>query len=212
MADARGRYETWLAASAAAGTENDSARRMSAELLEIDGDEPTVVGNLGTLADLVVTGRPSKEGGPAAASVLEASLFRTGRPVLMVPPTPKPLSFERPLIAWNGSPQAARALAAALPVLQLSEQPALVLSVPERGSSAEPAALIAYLKAHAIAAEIADASRGAPGEQLLELARNRGSGFIVAGAFSHGRLRQALFGGVTTMLANEADVPVLMAA
>src|SRR3546814_1995597 len=49
---------------------------------------------------------------------LEAALFESGRPVLLAPPGGATKIGENILIAWNGTPEAARTVAFAKPLLR----------------------------------------------------------------------------------------------
>ncbi len=49
------------------------------------------------------------------------------------------------------------------------------------------------------------------GEVLLAEAEDAGSDLVVMGAYSQGRLRELLLGGVTRYVLAHAEVPVLMA-
>jgi nucleotide-binding universal stress UspA family protein len=209
---ARTSFSKWMEASGAhVTTAPQATRSLTCEFVEMDGDEPAVLADIGRLADLIVIPRPTGERAAAQALALEAALFRTERPVLLVPPDAGEPSFNLPIIGWNASPQATRALAAAIPILQAVAAPATILTAREaRGREADPTSVVAYLRWHGIAAEVGEPSGGSPGRQLLELARRKDSGFVVCGAYTHSRLRQALFGGVTTELIQASDVPVLM--
>ena len=47
-------------------------------------------------------------------------------------------------------------------------------------------------------------------EALLALCADRQPGYCVMGAYSHGRLRESLFGGVTRRLLTESRVPLIL--
>jgi nucleotide-binding universal stress UspA family protein len=49
------------------------------------------------------------------------------------------------------------------------------------------------------------------GDILRRTAVDFGADLIVMGGFGHSRLRQRIFGGTTTIMMKETDVPVLMA-
>ncbi|MCA3266502.1 MAG: universal stress protein, partial [Azospirillum sp.] len=49
------------------------------------------------------------------------------------------------------------------------------------------------------------------GPHTLAEARNAGCGLLIMGAYTHSRLRQLVFGGVTRHVLQNADLPVLMA-
>ena len=70
----------------------------------------------GVAADLIVARRGSDED-MRARSTLEAVLLETGRPVLIPAAAAMPAKFERIAIAWKPTPQAARAVAFAMPFL-----------------------------------------------------------------------------------------------
>ncbi len=49
------------------------------------------------------------------------------------------------------------------------------------------------------------------GQIILETAGELGADLLVKGAFTHGRVRQIIFGGATQHILDEATLPVLMA-
>src|SRR3546814_8560553 len=61
--------------------------------------------------DLTVVSRPQSASDRPRMATLEAALFESGRPVLLAPPTPLGTLGENILIAWNGTPEAARTVA-----------------------------------------------------------------------------------------------------
>src|SRR5690606_16295758 len=118
---------------------------------EVEGREAEVVMQRGRLADLIVIARPVVDTGFASLTALDAALFSTGRPVLVTPPAIGPGSYDRAVIAWNGSAEAASAVGHALPLLTGIERVGVYsASEPKRQPRAE--ALIDYLDWHGIAA------------------------------------------------------------
>jgi nucleotide-binding universal stress UspA family protein len=65
---------------------------------------------------------------------------------------------------------------------------------------------------HGIAAEAAAAgtASGAVGVDLLAAASSVGASCLIMGAYSHGRMREMMFGGVTHHVLNHATVPVFL--
>ena len=59
---------------------------------------------------------------------INASLFETGRPVMIVPPSPPPTIGSKIAVSWNGSAEASRAVAAAMPIIKKAGS-AVVLTV-----------------------------------------------------------------------------------
>ena len=141
---------------------------------------------------------------------LEAALFDTGRPVLMVPAGEPANLFHRPLIAWNGSREAARAVGFALPFLSEFSGCVDIFAAPEGKHQTDTNELVRYLGWHGIAAERIAADE-ATGMSLLAQASAGRSGLIVMGAYSHGHYRQFLFGGMTRYVMEYAAIPVLFA-
>src|SRR3546814_15630144 len=89
-----------------------------------------VIGSHGRLFDLIVVGRPVKGASTPSMSMLEAALFDSGRPILIAPPTPPQTVGDHCVIAWNGSSEAARTIAFAMP-LPAKAKKVTVLTVEE---------------------------------------------------------------------------------
>lgn len=174
------------------------------------GREDETVAWRGRLSDLIVAARPAGDAEAASALVLNAALFESGRPVLVVPPAPVGEVGRTIAIAWNGSAQAARAVAAAMPLLQAAAS-VRILTI---SSAATPAAageeLSKYLHWHGISAETVTSEEieGAVGADVLGKAG--GADLLVMGAYTHSRLRQLILGGVTRYVLENASIPVLM--
>jgi nucleotide-binding universal stress UspA family protein len=144
---------------------------------------------------------------------LEAALFDSGRPVLIVPAsTPKTIA-RNVLIAWNGSSEQARTNAFAAPLLRLADK-VTVLTVEGAttpGPSGEEAAR--HLRQNGIKATALTVKPGArtSGEVILNQAASLGCDLLVKGAYTQSRLRQMIFGGATRYILANATLPVLMA-
>jgi len=93
----------------------------SAEWRMETGDEPAMLAEHGRAADLLVVGR-AREGEAVAMDVLEAGLMATGRPILIAPATVPTHISGTIAIAWKNTPEAARAVAAAQPFLEIADQ------------------------------------------------------------------------------------------
>ena len=78
---------------------------------------------------------PSMRKTPDQRSLVEALIFESGRPVLLLPEGATrqlPSSFDRVAVAWDHSRPAARAVADALPMLQAAKQVHVVTVVDEK--------------------------------------------------------------------------------
>jgi len=173
----------------------------------------TFIGSYGRVFDLIVLGRPGRAPQNPRMAPLEAALFESGRPVLIVPPTlPKELGHNV-LVAWNGSTEQARTNAFAMPLLRGADE-VTVLTV-EGGMTPGPTGDEAALHlvrngVPATAVNVAPAGR-TTGEAILDHAELRGCDLIVKGAYAQSRLRQMIFGGATRHILAHATLPVLMA-
>lgn len=158
------------------------------------------------LADVIVISRSSGLAGDVA---LNASC-----PVLVLPDDRR---MELPLgtacVAWDGGREAARALKAALPLLaRASDVRLLTVGAGEPGGFPSTEAL-RYLARHDVKAELVELACGASVEETLAAEVERlGAGLLVMGAYSHSRLREFLFGGVTRFFLDEATAPPLLIA
>lgn len=177
------------------------------------GPEDAVVARRGRLADLLVVGGGGEEEA-SQSMVLNAALFETGRPVLVAPKMAPTVIGRHVVIAWNGSVEAVRSIAAALPLLRKAEKiDLLVAGKPDDGAPGLDD-LAAYLAWHGIKAE-AWALELAPGQDagavLLDHAAKAGADLLVMGAYTHSRMREVILGGVTRQVLVDVPVPVFMA-
>lgn len=200
---------------AAAGISiGSTASGLSAEWHVESGEEPRWVATYGLSADLIVAARDTSDA-VAERSVLEAALLDTGRPLLIPAASPVPASFERVAIAWKPTPQAARAVALAMPFLTRAGEVS-VLTVAEADAAAEerPSGdrLCRNLARHGITATMTTLAPGADGAAatLLSAAAERAE-LLVMGGYGHSRLQEWVFGGVTQQVLTAAPLPVLMA-
>ncbi len=187
----------------------------SAEWVDVVGREEEVVAWRGRLSDLVVMTRPRDHGESRATMTTNAALLDSGRPLLLAPPEP-PAELGRTIaIAWNGSAEAGRAVAMAMPLLARAEAVSILsVSEDERGDGAAAAGeLAAYLAWHGIAARcdrLTVAPHAHAGEALVAECVDLGADLLVMGAYTHSRLRQLILGGVTRHVLHHAPLACLM--
>jgi nucleotide-binding universal stress UspA family protein len=174
---------------------------------------PTALGSIGRVFDLVVVGRPLRDSITPSMAALESALFETGRPILVAPPKPPAAMGERVVIAWNGSSETARTVAVGMPFL-LAARKVSVVHVEGVGVPGPSAAELALnLRRHGIDCdwkEVPLGNRG-HGAAMLEEAAELGADLMLKGAYTQSRLRQMIFGGATSQILAEAELPVLMA-
>ncbi len=174
------------------------------------GRESDEISRRGRLADLVIVGGATEEGEFSPA--VEAAIFGTGRPLIMVPPSAAARFGAHVAIAWDGSPGAGRATGAALPLLRRAERVTVATADMEKLGT-KPSALVGYLAEHGIAAKTwaFRPDDGKLGERLLAEAEAAGADLLVMGAYGHSRLREMVLGGVTQSVTAKARLPVFMA-
>lgn len=206
--------------AAAAGRETlEARRRSSAAQLELRSVEvigaaaESIVAYNAIHTDLTVL---ECVAAPLQEVAFEAALFRSGRPVLVMPKNWRggPLG-QRILVAWNGKREAARAVADAAPFLEEAESIHVVTidAQPAFEGAAEPGVEIAaHLARHNLKVELrhVDGLGRSAETALVEEARAIGADLIVMGGFGHSRLRQFVFGGVTRALSRSAPLPLFM--
>ena len=165
--------------------------------------------------DAFVALRPNGSADPER--MVEAILLGSGRHLLLVPEAdrPKP-TFDRILVAWNGSRESARALAEAMPYLHKAHD-VTVTVITDEPATEERALLgsdaVDHLRRHGIEAVLNRTKSGNDdvGARLIAEAERQEADLIVMGGYGHSRLREILLGGVTYALLHEAPVPLLMA-
>jgi nucleotide-binding universal stress UspA family protein len=158
----------------------------------------------GKLADLIVV---SRNCGFAGDLAVEA-----GAPVLVVGKAGLRLPLTAACVAWNGGSQAAAALRAAVPLLKDCAAVS-VLSVAEQAAAFPATDALRYLARHEIKADLVELPKVSSVEETLAgEANRRGAQLLVMGAYSHSRMRELLFGGVTRYFLEEEDGPALVMA
>ena len=173
------------------------------------GSPGIVLSIVGPVADLIVVSRPAKRGG-VADMFMSAALLESRCPVLIVPKNGRKTVGKNVCIAWNQSSEAAKAVKAALPILERAEKVTIVSCGPEDHIGPKSAQLAAYLAHWGIKSERVT-TRGRDVEtELLASYKEAGSDLLIAGAYSRNRWREKIFGGVTEYLIRTARIPVLM--
>ena len=152
----------------------------------------------------------------ASPSDLAALILAVGLPCIVVPPQPvKAVALTRVAIAWNGSPEAIRAVHSALPLLQRANEVLLLRGAPKEAfqevSWKPPFDIDAYLQRHGIRARSQDllTNEHTAGEALLEQADRFHADLLVMGAYGRTRFSEWALGGATRHVLWHARLPVL---
>ena len=181
-----------------------------------EGNPDDLIADVGRLSDLVILAQGDQQAHQGAIKGLSDDvLLRLGRPALVVPYTGlSNTEFKRVLIAWDGSQPATRAIHDAFPILR-NASVVEVVCIEDSARQAKPLnteTLHTHLLRHSINSEITRLPRGEinTGSTLLNHAADTGADILVVGAYGHSRLRETIFGGVTSMLLKSMTLPLLM--
>ena len=193
------------------------ARRkgLSAELRRVTCDAQDAAAVAAATARLFdVTILPLAGGSRADRDLAEGIVFASGRPCLLLPqywPSPAALA-ERPLVAWDASRAATRALADALPLLRRAMEVFLVAAAPPDSAAARTLPDVEqWLADHGVRANCArvELAGRTAAVAIDEHARKAHADMLVMGAFGHTRMRDFILGGVTRTVLAEPRLPVL---
>lgn len=188
------------------------ADKVTVQWVEDEGREDEVIAEHGRLNDLILVPKPVKENEIYSTLALNAALFETGRPMLLLPEKSINAFPKSIAICWNGSVEGTRAVAAALPFLKRAESIHIITA--DTSETNEPVGndLVTYLAWHGLEATSTffTPTGKSAGEALLEESQKQGAEMMVMGGYSHSRMRQLILGGVTRDVIEMASLPVLM--
>ncbi len=178
----------------------------------------SLIGARARFADLVVLAKPYGEGrSQDAESIVEAALFDSQAPVMVVPDHVKELgAMRRIVVAWNQSTEALTAVRSALPILRAADLVDItVIDPPSHGPErSDPGGQLSQMLArHGIKAEVSVLARTMPrvSDVINRHVRESNADMVVMGAYGHSRFREAILGGATRHMLEMAEVPVFMA-
>lgn len=199
---------------------DEAARRagLSFESRAIGGSVAGAAESFGTIArrfDLSVVGQAEPERIAPEELIIEAALFSSGRPVVVVPYIQKgALKLDRVMVCWDASRNAARAVADAMPFLRRAKAIDVVIVASERLKSDEiPGADIGqHLARHDLKVDVKRivSTDTDVANTILSHAADSSADFIVMGGYGHSRLREFILGGATRGILSSMTVPVLL--
>ena len=165
-------------------------------------------------ADLgIVTQHKTEEMEAFGDMFLESALFQAGRPLIIVPRAFQlPFSLNRVLIAWDATIHAARAVAAAAPLLAAGATiEVFTAEEPSKGKGLRGDALVQNLRRHGLDAVLAERRDRDVPEAILREIETFGPNIVVMGGYGHSRFREFVLGGATKLILEKMPVPILMA-
>jgi nucleotide-binding universal stress UspA family protein len=169
-------------------------------------------------ADIIVDGGRSPAMSDAFALASPKDLvMQTGRPLLVVPDAANWLDLRSVLVAWKNTPEARRAVADAVPLLQKAKDVTVAEILEQGGSRADAEQgvkdVVGWLSRHGVSASPRVSENNENHDatvQLDEIAGEVGAGLIVAGAYGHSRFREFILGGMTQHLVTQSVRCVLL--
>ncbi len=188
------------------------AGKATARFIEYEGKQVDAVRQFGRLADLICVPQPDPKLN-LGANTLKSALFSSGRPVMMCPPQDQVGKnfVDHVAIGWNGSLEASRAVAMAMPLIAAAQK-VTILTTGSVGHDASADQLQRYLELKSVASEVRtfDAKGSKVGGQLLSETRSSGAGTLIMGAYHDSYERESLFGGNSQAVVQKADFPIVM--
>ena len=168
-------------------------------------------------ADLLVLGQTDVSGADASGvptDFVESVLVTSRKPALIAPRIGLHRNVgDTIVVAWKEAPESARALAAAIPMLQRAEKVHVVSWSPVVPRMAGGLLnLETYLRAHNVSPIWHDYGEEPEqlGELLLSTTFDLGADLLVMGCYGHSRAREWVLGGVSRTLLQSMTLPVLM--
>ena len=193
-------------------SEADPRTGFSTNFVEATGDVSGLLSTRGTLADLIVTACAASTSDTSVPHIVQVALRETGRPVLISPSTPSETFPRKIAVAWNGSAEAARAVALAMDFITAAEETVVIAISEDDALASDASSLSGYLDWHGIRSQSITVKGTAfsAGSLLLEHVAKEGADMLVMGAYTRDRVRRVIFGGVTGEVLKQMSVPVLM--
>jgi nucleotide-binding universal stress UspA family protein len=214
------RAENENAAKAAVDRFDEAVRRagLSAEARTLDVPVATAPGLFAQIArrfDLSIVGQPEPDKPDRDQLVVEAALFDTGRPVLVVPYIQRAgLELNYLMLCWDGSRSAARAAADAMPFIRRAKavEVVIVASEPAKSDELPGADMAHHLARHGAKVELKRivTTETDVASTILSHAADNSADFLVMGGYGHSRLREFILGGVTRGILASMTVPTLL--
>lgn len=198
-----------------------SKEDVSWDYTQTTGDVPSQLIGRAALADLIVTSRQARRTDfqGSTIGILGDLLHRSRTPLFIATDDRKvPDPTGSVLIAWNGSFEAANAVRSAIGLLKLASD-VRILRIDEEKDEAFPSTrLLEYLSRHGIHAEL-KVETAHPDARDIDFmsarlnaeAERMKAEYIVMGGYSHSRVSEYMFGGLTRSMLAGSSIPLFIA-
>ena len=190
-----------------------SAARISISFHFEIGNRNEILVHWARLFDTTALMRPARSSNLfrhyAKTDSLENVMLQSGRPLLMVPPNWKVHKAQHAIVAWNHSLEASRAVAMTLPWLAQMKKVTVVVPKKRLKSGDQLVELLAW---HGAKASVQTLNRrtSTVAKRLFKICDNEGADFLVMGGYSHSRMQERVFGGVTDYVLSHSKIITVM--
>tara|TARA_E500000305_G_scaffold66990_1_gene53300 strand:+ start:987 stop:1856 length:870 start_codon:yes stop_codon:yes gene_type:complete len=177
------------------------------------GEPAGLVARRGRMVDVICVVAPADRESTDDMAVAEAAMLQSGKATLVVPQGVTMSKISGVTVGWNASKEAASAVAHAMPLLETADKVLVMSGIDDDLTEEHLGTFVDSLLWHGVKAQAKsfDASSGSISGRLQAEAREADTHLLVLGAYSHSRLRESIFGGVTDDILTAARIPVLMA-
>lgn len=178
-----------------------NAGQLRANLVEKKGEIEATVGAAGRLSDLIVAASSEVEWEQPFRPILDAALRQTGRPVFISPLVAPEKTGENIAIAWNDTPEAARALSGAMTFVKRAKSVTVLTGREgdDLAGRADPEAVVEFLALHGVTATsrtfVTEHRKVA--QEIIDMAGGEGADLLVLGSVMHSRAHSLVYGSLT---------------
>ena len=182
------------------------------ELSHVTGAPEQEIGRVALLGDALVFPHDCARSHGPYGSAFEYTLMGRRQPVVIAGENENP-DLSTMLIAWDGSPEAARAIRLHEKVICSADRVVIAqntdkIDPQDMKGPEDPANVRDWLEARDVATTMRTFS-GDIADGLLRLCEEENAGVLVAGAFGHSRMEEFIFGGVSRSLLRSDNGPAL---
>ena len=169
-----------------------------------------IIAEQGKVADLIII--PQSKSGKST-STFEASVMRSGKPILLVPRQMTNFDIKTVVIGWNASTEVSRALTYSLPLLKQATKVVICTSASSADKMPNGHEVVKYLAQHDIKSEFVTFNNGrqSTAKAFMSVAQMHNADLVVMGAFTHRRIHEQIFGGMTNHMLANTTLPIFMA-
>lgn len=185
-------------------------------ILQSEYGPPKTFSEMARRFDLSVIMQSDDDNGISNDMLIEATLFDSGRPLIVVPYIQQAgLKLDRVVCCWDGSRAAARAINDALPLLRKAKSVELFTVENEKTANERVirgAEIGRHLARHDLKIEVetTPAADVDVADTILSHIADCSASLLVMGGYGHSRLREFVLGGATRGILSAMTVPVFL--